>query len=206
MPRTARIIVDGGTYHVLTRGNNRQTVFHDERDYQRYLWILSGQALEYGLKIHHFVLMPNHVHLLLAIGRAGMLSKAMLGINLTYALYYQRRYKHVGHVWQGRFKSLLIEQESYLLECGRYIELNPVRASLAEDAGAYPWSSYEFYARGRDSGLLTPNPLYELMGSAEAERRAAYQRFVSEGLRSGFVFIPVARRGRPRKVPHVTAR
>lgn len=208
MPRTGRVVIEGGTYHVLTRGNNGQQVFHHEDDYQRYLQLLSASAKEHRLAVHHFVLMPNHVHLILWVQEAGGLSRAMQHVNLRYALFYQRRYRHSGHLWQGRFKSLLIDQESSLLACGRYVELNPVRAGLINDPAQYPWSSYHAYATGRDHALIIKQPLYQAMGRSPAERQQAYRRFTMEGLRANdghahaepFSFTYRRRKpGRPRK-------
>ncbi|MDP3703704.1 MAG: transposase [Candidatus Omnitrophota bacterium] len=182
MPRTARIVIDGGTYHVLTRGNNGQPVFHGDPDFQRYLQVLSTYAREHQLKVYHFVLMPNQVHLVFEVARGESLSKAMLGLNLTYALYYRKRHRYSGHLWQGRFKSLLIDPERHLLACGRYVELNPVRTGLVTDPTAYPWSSYRAYAEGVDTPLLAPHPRYEALGASGGERQRAYRQWIQEGL------------------------
>jgi len=209
MPRTARLIVDGGTYHVLTRGNNGQTVFHEDADRQRYLQLLSTYARAHGLKVYHFALMPNHVHLVLETPFGEVLSKAMLGLNLTYALFYQRRYGYHGHLWQGRFKSLLIDRDSYLLECGRYVELNPVRAGLVRHPGDYAWTSYRVYAEGSDNPLIALHPLYETLGVTARERQRAYDRFIEDGmqrrLEERFGFRALKRRGRPRKAEAVAS-
>lgn len=182
MPRTGRVVIDGGTYHVLTRGNNGQAVFHHDADHQRYLQLLSTYAKEHELKIFHFALMPNHVHLVLEVARGEALSKAMLGLNLSYALHFSRRYRYTGHVWQGRFKSLAIDRESYLLECGRYVELNPVRAGLVQDPARYPWSSYRVYAEGASIPFLTLNPLYESLGVSVNNRQHHYRQFIRDGM------------------------
>ncbi len=182
MPRTARIVMDGGTYHVLTRGNNSQPVFHGDPDFQRYLQALSTYAREHHLKVYHFVLMPNQVHLVLEVARGASLSKAMLGLNLTYALYYRTRYRYSGHLWQGRFKSLLIDRETHLLACGRYVELTPVRAGVVTDPAAYPWSSARAYADGVDTPLLAPHPRYEALGASVSDRQRAYRQWMQEGL------------------------
>lgn len=182
MPRAGRVIIDGGTYHVLTRGNNGQAVFHDDVDYKRYLKLLSSYAREYQLKMYHFALMPNHVHLVLQVTDGLALSKAMHGLNLSYSLYYRKRYKYLGHLWQGRFKNLFIDRESYLLECGRYVELNPVRANLARDPGEYAWSSYRTYAEGLENPLIAANPLYEQLGVSTELRQQAYRQFIRDGM------------------------
>ena len=222
MPRAARRLIDGGTYHVLTRGNNGQMVFHHEADYQRYLRILSGCLKAHQMRLHHFALMPNHVHLILRVPIGTTLSTVMQRLNLTYTLYYRKRYRYAGYLWQGRFKSLLIDRESYLLECGRYVELNPVRAGLTDDPGAYPWSSYQVYAEGRPNPLVHPNPLYHVLGRTENERRLRYQQFIRDGIRQRThaqligsaspvdsenpldVFASRRRRGRPRRLAVAT--
>lgn len=182
MPRTARLLLDGGIYHVLTRGNNGQTVFHDRADCQRYLQLLAAYKAEHQLRLYHFALMPNHTHLIIEVPFGPALSKAMLGLNLSYALFYRKRYRYAGHLWQGRFKSLLIDRDSYLLECGRYVELNPVRAGLVQKPEAYPWSSYRVYAEGLDNPLVDQEPFYETLGATLQGRQRRYQHFVQEGL------------------------
>lgn len=183
MPQGARILMDGGTYHVLTRGNNGQVVFHDDADRQRYLQLLSTLFKEYELPLYHYALMPNHVHLVCLLPRAEALAPAMLRLNLTYALFYKARHGYAGHLWQGRFKSLLIDQERYLLACGRYIELNPVRARLVDEPQHYPWSSYRIYAQGLLNSLITPSPLYLGLGRTARERQQYYRDFVRDGMR-----------------------
>lgn len=176
------MLVDGGTYHVLTRGNNAQPVFHHEADFQRYLNLLSEYAKKYHLKIYHFVLMPNHVHLVMEIIHGHELSKAMSGLNLSYSMFYKKRYRYSGHLWQGRFKSLRLDPTTHLLMCGRYIEMSPVREGLANDPVEYPWSSHRVYAAGHETTLVTPNPYYQLFGATPAERQHGYRQFVLQGL------------------------
>jgi len=192
MPRGARILVDGGTYHVITRGNNGQPVFHGNPDFQHYLQLLSGYLEEYRLKLYHFVLMPNHVHLVLEVDLGKALSKAMLGLNLSYTWYYRKRYRYTGHLWQGRFKSLLIDRDSYLLECGRYVELNPVRAGLATSPDRYAWSSFRAYAEGVEYSFLAlaHHPLYVTLGASSREQQERYRQFVLDGLRMTTPFGP----------------
>lgn len=192
MPRTARLLMDGGAYHVLTRGNNGQALFREDDDYQWYLRMTSACAAEHHLKLFHFALMPNHVHLVLEAPVGSALSKAMLVLNITYAWRYRKRYEYTGHLWQGRFKSLLIDRESYLLECGRYVELNPVRAKMVRDPRDYPWSSYRVYAEGVDNPLITPNPLYATLGATAQERQYEYRRFIHDGIQHEAP-VPLAR-------------
>ena len=182
MPRQPRFVIDGGIYHILTRGNNNQPVFHEEADYDHYLKLLATYARRHRLRVYHFALMPNHVHLVLGVSIAEALSKAMLGLNLTYAWFYRRRRRYSGHLWQGRFKSLLLHGDNYLLEGGRYVELAPVRAGVVTNPRDYPWSSYRVYAEGAASAIVTLNPRYDALGTESTERQQAYRRFILEGL------------------------
>jgi len=132
MPRTARVAPSEHVYHVLTRGNNRQGVFEDEEDFRKYLDMLLRYKEKYQFKMYHYVLMTNHVHLVIEPSESGgSLSEIMKGINLAYAQHFKRRYNHTGHFWQDRYKSIIISKDEYLLACGSYVELNPVRVLAA---------------------------------------------------------------------------
>ena len=178
MPRAPRILPETGVFHVFTRGNNKQDVFHDDEDFRTYIGLLKEYKSRSPFYLYHFVLMTNHPHLVIETKEGSNLSKIMQGINLSYVYHYRRKYGHVGHFWQGRFKSLLIQKDSYLLECGKYIELNPVRAKLAEKPEDYKWSSYRVYAYGEDNPLVDVNPLYETLGKTREERQMSYREFV----------------------------
>jgi len=182
MPRSGRVLVDEGAYYVFTHGNNGQPVFHHEADFQRYLGLLAASACAHQVAVYHFALLPTHVHLIVQVARGQRLSKAMHRLNLTYALYYRSRYHYRGHLWQGRFKSLLVNSHQYLLACGRYVELQPVRAGLVQEPAAHRWSSYHVYAQGREDPVVTLNPLYAALGSSPTERQQRYRQFASEGL------------------------
>ena len=205
-PRAGRVIVDGGIYHVLTRGNNGQAVFHHEADYHRYLELLAAYAATHGLRVRHFVLMPTHVHLILEPVLGESLSRAMLGLNLAYVLYYQKRYRYGGHLWRGRFTSVLLNRDGELLEHGRYVELHPVRSGLAADPANYAWSSYRVYADGVVSPPVEPHERYRLLGTDALQRREQYRRFVLEGLQAQpldpypCLLLGRGGRGRPRKL------
>lgn len=180
MPRTARVAPNEYIYHALTRGNNRQNIFKDKVDYQAYLDIVLHCKNKYRFKLYHYVLMTNHVHLVLeTTGMGGTLAEIMKGINLSYAQHYKRRYKHVGHFWQDRYKSILISKDNYLLACGSYVELNPVRAKMTDDPKDYPWSSYRAYACGRQDPLVDEHLLYRHLSDKENERKEKYREFVS---------------------------
>jgi len=186
MPRMARIAPRGHVFHVLTRGNNRQDVFLDTEDYQTYLDILNKYKEKFECKIYHYVLMTNHVHLVLeTLAEGGSLAEVMKGINLSYAQHFKRRYDHIGHFWQDRFKSILISKDRYLLACGSYVELNPVRAGLVKDPRDYRLSSYNSYAYGKEDTVVDEHPIYQGISRDEAGRRRKYREFVMGRLRAG---------------------
>lgn len=179
MPRTSRTAPRGHVYHVLTRGNNRQDVFEDYNDFKRYLDLLLRYKEKYQFKLYHYVLMTNHVHLVIEpSGDGGSLSEIMKGINLAYAQHYKRKYRHTGHFWQDRYKSIIISKDEYLIACGSYVELNPVRAKMAEDPKDYQWSSYRAYAYGKRDVPVDEHPVYLQLSGDEGERRRKYREFV----------------------------
>jgi len=179
MPRTARIAPGDNIYHVLTRGNNRQNVFKDNADYERYKDILLKYKEKFCCKLYHYALMSNHTHLVIETqeGKGG-LADIMKGINLSYAQYYKGRYRHIGHFWQDRYKSIIISKDEYLLACGSYVEVNPVRAKIVGDPRDYKWSSYSAYAYGKKDLLIDEHPIYEQLSNNELERRKKYREFV----------------------------
>ena len=184
MPRAARVAPKEHVYHILTRGNNRQDIFKDERDYKKYLELLQRYKEKYKFKLYHYVLMRNHVHLVLETTElGGSLAEIMKGINLSYAQYFKGRYRHTGHFWQDRYKSILVSKDEYLLACGSYVELNPVRAKVVEDPKDYKWSSYTVYAYGEKHGLVDEHPIYKRLSKEETERRKRYREFVRGMLR-----------------------
>lgn len=180
MPRIFRILPQEGVFHVLTRGNNRQVVFLDGKDYQQYLDLLKKYKEEHKFRLYHYCLMPNHVHLILETTVESNLSKLMKQLNLSYLYHFRKRYSYYGHLWQGRFKSILIEKDKYLMVCGRYIELNPVRAKIVKEPEDYRWSSYKRYACGQRDNLIDLDPLYQDLGRTDKERRQRYEDFVGE--------------------------
>jgi putative transposase len=179
MPRVARTAPKECVYHVLTRGNDRQAVFKRESDYERYLEILLKYKQRYGFRLYHYALMTNHVHLVVEItSKDAELSQVMKGINLSYAQYYKMKYKHYGHFWQDRYKSILVSKDDYLLACGSYVELNPVRAGMVDDPKDYRWSSYRVYAYGDSDLIVDEHPIYENLSADIGERREKYREFV----------------------------
>lgn len=154
-------------------------VFNDDEDYCFYLKTLQQYRTKYEFKLYHYVLMSNHVHLVLQPSvDGGFLYEIMKGINLTYAYHYKKKNEHVGHFWQDRYKSIIVSEDEYLLACGSYVELNPVRAAMVKDPKDYPWSSYSFYAYGEENIPLDKHPVYCNFGRNEEERRRGYRQFV----------------------------
>ncbi|MFA5090038.1 MAG: transposase [Candidatus Omnitrophota bacterium] len=178
MPRTKRIIPCNAALHIICRGNNRQIVFHSDNDKLKYSTLLKELKDENRVDIFHYCLMDNHVHIVLFIKPENTLSKFMKQVDLSYFHYYRKRYGYCGHFWQDRFKSNIIEVDSYLLQCGKYIELNPVRAGMVSDPGQYRFSSYSFYAKNKPDALITPSPAYLDLSDMALRRRKQYVDFV----------------------------
>src|SRR3989338_124372 len=179
MPRSTRVITEAGLYHVVARGNNRQELFHEPEDYEIYLRFILKMKSHYDFHLYHYCLMPNHVHLLLRFYEAEPFRNVMQRVNLAYAKRFRKRNHYVGHVFQGRFKSFPVEGDSYLLECGRYIERNPVRARIVLHVADYRWSSAGVYLKGIPSSLIMRNPLYQALGASDTERQARYGEYLS---------------------------
>ena len=176
MPRCARLLADGLPLHLVQRGNNRCDCFVDATDRLRYLASLRELAAHFHCSVHAYVLMTNHVHLLVTPAEAASLARFMRSLGQRYVQRFNRRHGRSGTLWEGRFRSSLVQSESYLLACHRYIERNPVRAGMAPTPGDYPWSSYRANASGAPSGILTPHPVYEALAGTAQARRAAYAR------------------------------
>ena len=176
MARQPRFVLPGHPQHVIQRGNNRQVIFCSESDYQFYLEKLLDAAREHACDIHAYVLMTNHVHLLVTPHEENSISKMMQSLGRRYVQYFNYMYKRTGTLWEGRYKASLIDTDSYLLTCMRYIELNPVRAKgMAEHPSEYQWSSYRHNAMGKPDKLLTEHPLYQRLGESTESRYLAYQ-------------------------------
>ncbi|MBN1526589.1 MAG: transposase [Candidatus Omnitrophica bacterium] len=178
MAREGRILVDGGVYHVISRGHNRYRLFHDAGDYKAYKKIIRDYKKRFHFELFHYCLMPNHIHLLLRVSTGIELPRIMQGLNQSYSTHYKRAYKLVGNLFQGRYKSLFIDKDAYLLECGRYIERNPLRARLVSDLSEYYFSSYNFYAKGRRDDIISSNPLYDELLKDHKEQMKRYQDYL----------------------------
>ncbi len=184
MARKPRIEFAGGLYHVIARGNNRQKIFNDARDHRAYLTRLEQYRNRYAVTLYAYMLMPNHVHLLLQTGTPP-LSKFMQGLQQSYTLYFNRRHRHVGHLFQGRYRAILCEREGYLLELIRYLHLNPVRARLVRDPKFYPWSSHHAYlGKPGEPPIATGDILNQFANRPEIAVRR-YTQFIREGLSWG---------------------
>lgn len=187
MPRRARIIIPGVLLHVIQRGNNRQPCFYADKDYQLYLEWLQEYSLNAGCSIHAYVLMTNHVHLLLTPADANSVGALMKGLGQRYVQYINRTYKRSGTLWEGRFRSCIAQEENYLLVCQRYIELNPVRAGIVKHPGEYRWSSYGCNGQGEASDLLSHHPVYLSLGSSREERQEVYRELFRHELEPGVI-------------------
>ena len=174
MPRRHRLVLPGMPLHVIQRGHDRQPCFFVEDDYLNFLDWLQQQARATRSKVHAYVLMTNHVHLLLSVADAKSLACLMKSTTQNYSQYFNHRYQRCGAVWQGRYKSCVVQTEDYFLACQRYIELNPVRAGVVRYPGNYRWSSYRCNAEGRADALVTPHELYQRLGTTPVVRRQAY--------------------------------
>ena len=175
MARLSRNLAPGLVQHVIQRGNNRQAVFFADGDYRLYLDSLQLAAERYACAIHAYVLMTNHVHLLVTPATEDGLSRLMQSVGRRYVRYINSIYQRTGTLWEGRFKSALVDSERYLLTCMRYIELNPVRAGMVGKPGDYRWSSYRSNAEGKHSELITTHSLYRKLGGSDGERHRSYR-------------------------------
>lgn len=175
MPRRPRVHLDGIPLHIVQRGHNRQRCFFADADYHWYLrWL--GEALEHcECSLHAYVLMTNHVHLLLTPRKAELVPKLVISLGRRYVQYVNRRYGRTGTLWDSRYRSSLVHAEAYLLACQRYVELNPVRAGMVEAPELYRWTSYHANGMGQSNATLTPHPLYLALGREPEERRAIYR-------------------------------
>jgi len=154
MSRGKRILTDNSYYHIINRGNKKDSIFLHQSDYQKYIDILKHCKKKYAVGLFGYCLMPNHVHLILEIRSPSNLAKFMQSLTQTYTKYFNEKYSRVGHLWQGRFKSMNIEKNVYFIECVYYVEANPVRAKLVSSPINYPWSSYRSRVLGKNDGLL----------------------------------------------------
>lgn len=182
MARSARLVVPGQPHHLIQRGNDRALIFRDDADYRTFLDWLSSAARQFSVALHAYVLMPNHLHLLATPADNTGLARMMQWVGRYYVPYFNRKYERVGTLWQGRYKTTVIDSECYLMVCMRYIELNPVRAHLLTDAAQYRWSSYAHHIGAHADPLVTDHALYWALGNTPFAREAAYRALFEQAL------------------------
>ena len=175
MARLHRYSLPGVPQHVIQRGNNRQPIFAAEADYRAYLDWLKQAADQHGLAIHAYVLMTNHVHLLVTPEREESIGKALQSLGRRYVQYFNHTHGRTGTLWEGRYRATVVQAEDYLLTCSRYIELNPVRAGMVKSPAHYRYSSYRHNAQGRKDPLLIEHEVYRRLGRTIAARCDAYR-------------------------------
>ncbi len=177
MARLPRYVIPGQPQHVIQRGNNRQNIFKKEQDYRCYLNKLLEASQKHQCDIHAYVLMTNHVHLLVTPHTENGISKMMQSVAGYYVRYFNSSYNRTGTLWEGRYRATLIDTTHYLLTCMRYIELNPVRAQeMVKRPADYPWSSYACNALGKENLLVTMQLEYKRLGKTDSERQVAYKQ------------------------------
>lgn len=182
MARLPRLDLPGIPQHVVQRGNDRQPCFAEPTDYQNYRQELREAARKHACAVHAYVLMTNHVHLLVTPRDAGGVSRMMQAIGRRYVGAFNARYRRTGTLWEGRFKSALVDSDTYLLTCYRYIELNPVRAGMVQRPADYPWSSYRRNALGMHDSGITPHGRYLALATEPDLRLQAYQALFNDAL------------------------
>jgi putative transposase len=176
MARLPRLSIAGYPHHVIQRGNDREAIFVDRDDYGRYLQALAEVTRTLEVAVHAFVLMPNHVHLLMTPPDAKAVGRAMQAIGRRYVRWFNDRHARTGALFEGRYRSTLVEADRYLLACMRYIDLNPVRAGLVDGPSAYRWSSCGHYFGLRVDPVIAEHAVYWALGNTPFERQLAYRK------------------------------
>ncbi|WP_404301795.1 transposase [Alicycliphilus denitrificans] len=184
MARLPRLTLAGYPHHIIQRGNNRQAIFVDRQDFEAMLALLAENAQKFGVAVHAYVLMDNHFHLLATPTTAEALPLMMQAVGRSYVRYFNDRHGRSGTLWEGRYRSTLIETDRYLLACMAYIDLNPVRAGMVAQVLDWPWSSHAHYLGQRSDRLVTPHALYWALGNTPFAREAAYAALVQAGISS----------------------
>ncbi len=175
MARLPRLCPPGIPQHVIQRGNNRSICFADVQDFSAYANWLKEYSQKYHVAVHAWVFMTNHVHLLVTPSTRDGVSAMMQALGRRYVQYFNFQYRRSGTLWEGRFKSSLVQSENYLLQCYRYIELNPVRAAMVGEPSDYAWSSYQCNAHGVESELCTPHEEYLKLATDKEKRLSSYR-------------------------------
>ncbi|GAB2508917.1 transposase [Lysobacter humi (ex Lee et al. 2017)] len=182
MARLPRLDLPGIPQHVVQRGNDRQPCFAHDDDYLQYHQELGEAARKHACDVHAYVLMTNHVHVLVTPSELGGVSRMMQAIGRRYVACFNARYRRTGTLWEGRFTSALVDSERYVLACHRYIELNPVRAAIVTQPADYPWSSYACNAEGKHESRIRPHRAWLELGPDDDSRRTAYRELVRLGV------------------------
>lgn len=182
MPRQRRFRIPHIPQHVIARGNDRNACFFVHADYRSYLKLILEASAEHGCGVHAYVLMTNHVHLLVTPQRPDSISRTMQAVGRRYVQQVNALYRRTGTLWEGRYKATVVSSEDYLLRCYRYIELNPVRAGMVAEPGDYPWSSYGHNALGREDRLVSGHETYLSLGRTARARQAAYRELFRESM------------------------
>lgn len=182
MARKPRIEYEGALYHVITRGNQKQKIFKESLDYRKFLDIISAYKRRYHFRIYAYVLMTNHVHLLIETQEIP-LSKILQGVNQSYTMYYNHKYNTVGHLFQGRYKAIICDRDRYLLTLLKYIHYNPLRAQIVETLDTYQWSSYKAYFRKTDrSDIIDTEQVLPMFSKNKVLARRQYEAFMNDGV------------------------
>ncbi len=184
MARLPRLIVPHQPHHVIQAGSNHQVIFRDDEDYRSFLQWLREASKAYKVAIHAFALMPDHLHLLATPSDEDGLAQMMQRVGRYYVPYFNKKYGRNGSLWQGRFKTSLVEAQRYFLVCSRFIELNPVRVQMVANPLDYPWSSYAHHAGARPDSLITDHAEYWALGNTPFQREAAYIELAERALTS----------------------
>lgn len=182
MARLPRLIIPCQPHHVIQRGHNGAPVFCDAADYAAFLGWMRSAARAFKVALHAYALMPDRLQLLVSPGDELALGQMMQWIGRHYVPYFNRKYQRGGSLWQGRFKTSVLDPDAYFLMCSRYIEMAPVYAGLAADPLDYPWSSYAHHAGVRSDPLIIDHALYWALGNTPFEREAAYRALTAQGL------------------------
>lgn len=187
MPRLRRYCPIGIPVHIIQRGNNRHPCFASNDDMATYTHNLDKASTRYQVDIHAWVFMSNHVHLLVTPNLIDGVSSMMQHIGRHYVRYFNKKYSRTGTLWEGRFRSCLVQQENYFLICQRYIELNPVRANMVDDPADYQWSSYRTNALGLESKINQPHEIYLSLGTSARKRQTAYRSLFGREISAGII-------------------
>ncbi len=182
MARLPRLAVPGHVHHIIQRGNNRQAIFLTSSDYEKMCSLIAESAAKHSVDIHAYVLMSNHFHLLATPKTEQGLPQMMQAIGRSYVRAFNQTYGRTGTLWEGRYRSTVIQADQHLLACMVYTDLNPVRAGLVEEARDYPWSSHAHYVGLRSDKWLTPHPQTWTLGNTPFAREAAYAEMVQAGI------------------------